>query len=235
MKKIKINRSSLLKSVFPLLVVGIYWYFVNNKLISETNQAFGLTSYFLLMCSATAFFPLPSNILALGATASASPLVVAIVGGLATIVAYLLEYLVFSLLFRHKKIATFKNSWLFKNIAPLFNKNKFFILAFFSFLPIPSEPLRIYAITSQYSRVNYLLAGFIGRTPRYFLLAYYGGGYVKSIPFLVTVMIFPVVLLFLLRAIVGFVGLIKAKYSSEAPVSGQVTATSSPVNEPENS
>jgi membrane protein YqaA with SNARE-associated domain len=195
-KKIKLNTGSLLKGISAFAIFGLYWYFVNQKLISEsTTQLFGLTGLFVLISLSTAFFPLPANLLVLGAVKNNDALSVSLVAGAGTIVAYLLEYLFFTLLFKLKKVADFKNSWLYQTTAPLFDRYKFFILAFASFLPIPSEPLRIYAITSNYSRVGYVAAGVIGRIPRYFLLGYFGKEYVNSIWFIVGVIIFPVVLL----------------------------------------
>lgn len=200
MKKIKVNPRSLFKILSASILFGIYWYFVNQKLISEsTTQLFGLTGLFVLISFSTAFFPLPANLLVLGAVNNNDPLAVSLVAGAGTIVAYLLEYVFFTLLFKFQKVASFKNTWLYQTAAPLFDRYKFFILAFASFLPIPSEPLRIYAITSRYSRTGYALAGLVGRIPRYFLLGYFGKDYVNSIWFIVGVILFPAVFLLTIR------------------------------------
>ncbi|HEX9652785.1 MAG TPA: VTT domain-containing protein [bacterium] len=200
MKKFKISLGALIKTLAALVVFGVYWYFVNQKLISEsTTQVFGLTGLFVLISFSTAFFPLPANLLVLGAVKNNDPFAVSLVAGAGTVLAYLFEYLFFTLLFKFQKVANFKNSWLYQTAAPLFDRNRFFILTFASFLPIPSEPLRIYAITSRYSRAGYVLAGVIGRIPRYFLLGYFGREYVNSIWFIVGVMLFPVLLLLAIR------------------------------------
>ncbi len=191
---------------------------------------FGLTGFFLLMCVSTAYFPLPANLLVLGAVKSSDPWLVAIVAGFATIFAYLTEYLFFTLLFKFDRVANFKNSWLYQQAAPLFDKAKFFILAFASFLPIPSEPLRIYAITRKYSKYGYMMAGFVGRIPRYYLLGYYGKAYVNSPWFLIAVILFPVFFLLLIRGGVSLFGWTKAKLQDkpeEAAVSMPVSLTSS--------
>jgi len=203
-KKIKFNPRSFLKIISALIIFGLYWYFVNQKLISEsTSQIFGLTGLFVLISFSTAFFPLPANLLVLGAVKNNDPFSVSIIAGGGTVIAYLLEYIFFTLLFKFQKVANFKNTWLYKVSAPLFDRHRFFILTFASFLPIPSEPLRIYAITSQYSRAGYIMAGLIGRIPRYFLLGYFGRDYVNSIWFMVGVIIFPVAFLAAIRLCVS--------------------------------
>jgi membrane protein YqaA with SNARE-associated domain len=199
-KKIKVNPRSLFKILSAFILFGSYWYFVNQKLVSEsTSQLFGLTGLFVLISFSTAFFPLPANLLVLGAVKNNDPLAVSLVAGAGTLVAYLLEYIFFTLLFRFQKVASFKNTWLYQTAAPLFDQYKFFILTFASFLPIPSEPLRIYAITSRYSRAGYAFAGLVGRIPRYFLLGYFGKDYVNSIWFIVGVILFPAVFLLIIR------------------------------------
>lgn len=220
-KKIKINPRSLLKIVSASILFGLYWYFVNQKLISEsTTQLFGLTGLFVLISFSTAFFPLPANLLVLGAVKSNDAVSVSLVAGAGTVVAYLLEYLFFTFLFKFQKVANFKNTWLYQTAAPLFDRHKFFILAFASFLPIPSEPLRIYAITSHYSRAGYALAGVVGRIPRYFLLGHFGREYVNSIWFIVGVIVFPVVLLALIRLSVSlYTGLRNRAGRPHTPVS----------------
>ena len=200
-KKFKPNLKFVAKLVFSLAMFGLYWYWINQKLITGSNQTFGLMGFFLLICTATAYFPLPANLLVLGAVKDFDPLLVGFLGGVASLVAYLSEYLVFTLLFKSNRVANFKNTWIYKKVAPLFDKQKFFILAFASFLPIPSEPLRIYAITRKYPKILYMLSGFVGRFPRYFLLGYYGKDYVNSIWFIVAVVIFPVVFLFVIRGV----------------------------------
>lgn len=211
MKKIKFNFKAILKTAFALTLVGFYWYWINQKLISDSSETFGLMTFFLLMCTATAYFPLPANILVLGAVKTFSPWLVAGVAGVATLVAYLSEYFFFTLLFKFNRVANFKNNWLYQKVAPLFDKQKFIILTVASFLPIPSEPLRIYAITRKYPKALFMLAGFLGRIPRYFLLGYYGKDYVNSVWFIAAVFLFPGVLLLVMRMAYNLVALLNRK------------------------
>jgi uncharacterized membrane protein YdjX (TVP38/TMEM64 family) len=232
-KKIKLSPRSLLKALAAASLFGLYWYYINQKLISETTPFFGLAGFFVLMSFSTAFFPLPANLLVLGAVKAHDPLVVSIVAGGGTVLAFFYEYLFFTFLFKFQKIASFKNSWLYKNAAPLFDKNKFFILAFATFLPIPSEPLRIYAITSQYSKYRYMLSGFVGRIPRYFLLGYFGKDYVNSIGFIIGVVLFPAVFLLAIRGVIALTKMVKTKiHGSPLPsqASIPIALSAEPVN-----
>ncbi|MCG8607065.1 hypothetical protein MJD09_19035 [bacterium] len=211
MKEAKAKLRSTLLFLLAGTLFAVYWFWVNQKIISGDNHVFGVGSYFILMSAATAFFPLPSNLIALGAAKIYTPLVVGVVGGMATIVAYGLEYIFFTYLFRIKRIADFRNSWLYKKAAPLFDRHRFFILSFVSFLPIPSEALRIYAITNQYSKILYPLAGFVGRTPRYYLLVFFGKDYASSLWFILSVLIFPAVFLLVVKGVDSFVEKLKRK------------------------
>lgn len=199
MKKIKINFRELAKILPAFVLVALYWYWVNQRIVSDTGEAFSLTGFFLLMSAATAFFPLPANIIVLGAVKNSDPLLVAVLGGFATLFAYLFEYIFFSILFKFNRVANFKNTWIYRQAAPLFERQRFLILAFTSFLPIPSEPIRIYAITRNYPKALFMLGGFVGRIPRYFLLGYYGRDYVNSPWFLLAVFLFPAFLLFVIK------------------------------------
>lgn len=218
MKKINFSIKTLLKILPVILIMGLYWYWINQRILSNSEQTFGLVGYFFLMCIATAQFPLPANLMVLGAVKASSPLIVAVVGGFATLIAYSLEYLTFTYLFKLKKIANFKDSWLYKKITPMFNKHKFLVLAFTSFLPIPSEPLRIYAITQKYSIFLFILAGFFGRIPRYYLLSYYGQDYVNSLWFLIGIFVFPGILLFIIRGVVSLYDIVKNRLAQESSV-----------------
>ncbi len=180
------------------------------------------------MCTATAYFPIPANLLVLGAVKTSTPLVVALVAGVATLVAYLSEHIFFTLLFKFNRIANFRNSWIYQKVKPLFDRQKFAMLTFASFLPIPSEPLRIYAITSNYPRFSYMLAGLIGRVPRYYLLGYYGKDYVNSPLFLAAVFLFPAVFLLAIRGTVSLVGWGKRIFGGPAETVPLTVTTSPP-------
>lgn len=215
MKNSKRLAVKILKTGLAGSLLAFYWYWINQKLIADTGQVFGLTGFFLLMSTATAYFPLPANILVLGAVKGNTALLVSFIAALSTVVAYLSEYLVFTILFRMKKIASFKGTWIYKKMTPLFDKHRFFILSFASFLPIPSEPLRIYAITQKYNKVSYISAGFVGRMPRYFLLGYFGKAYVDSIWFLLGVIVFPAVFLLFIRGAASVLKLLKVRFYAE--------------------
>lgn len=215
MKRFKLDLRAILKTTFALTLVVFYWYWVNQRIISDTGESFSLVGFFVLMSFSTAFFPLPANIIVLGAVKTSDVLLVSILGGFATLIAYFLEYIVFTLLFKFNRIADVKKSWVYEKVQPLFNRHKFFILAFTSFLPIPSEPLRIYAITRRYPKLLYMFSGFVGRIPRYFLLGYYGKAYVNSVWFIAAVFIFPGVLLLIIKGCYSLVNLVRSRFWPE--------------------
>jgi membrane protein YqaA with SNARE-associated domain len=214
MKKIKLNPAALLKLILAFALLSMYWYWISQSLITESNNTFGLTTFFLLMGTATAYFPLPANILVLGAVRIYDPLLIAGVAGVATLIAYVSEYLFFSILFKFNKVSRFKQTWIYQKLKPLFEKHKFFILSFTSFLPIPSEALRIYAITQRYPVLLFALAGIVGRLPRYYLLGYYGRDYVSSPWFLLAVFVFPAVFLFVIRGVIGLAAMARKRYAA---------------------
>ncbi len=233
MKKVTFNFRSSLKFLLTVTIIGIYWYWINQKIISDSNQVFGLTGFFLLICGSTAFFPLPANLVVLGAVKIYAPLLVAIIGAMGTLVAYFSEYIVFTFLFKLNRVAKFKNTWLYKKADSLFKNYQFFTLTFASFLPLPTEPLRIYVITQKYPKIRYMLSGFIGRFSRYFLLGYYGREYVNSVWFLSGVLLFPVFFLILIRISVSLFDLVKVKYftkPADAPISLSIPFFNSSTN-----
>lgn len=65
-------------------------------------------------------------------------------------------------------------------IIDLFNKSPFLALVIAAFTPIPFYPFRFLAVFARYPMHKYLLAVFIGRTPRLFLIALFG--YILNIP-----------------------------------------------------
>ena len=61
-----------------------------------------------------------------------------------------------------------------RKIIGLFNKSPFLALVIAAFTPIPFYPFRFLVVFARYPMVKYLLAVFVGRTPRLFLIAFFG-------------------------------------------------------------
>jgi outer membrane lipoprotein carrier protein len=61
-------------------------------------------------------------------------------------------------------------------LAALFDRSPFIALAIAAFLPIPLDGVRLMAITRRYNRFRYAAAAFLGRAPRYAMIASVGFG-----------------------------------------------------------
>jgi membrane protein YqaA with SNARE-associated domain len=127
------------------------------------------------MTAACTFFPLPTPPVVIYMGALHDPLVVALVGGVASCLAGLIDYFLFLLLLQHGRVRQFQGSSFYRSCAAFFKRIAFFSLVLAAFTPIPFDPFRLLAIASGYNRAGYLTAIFIGRAPRYYLLAKLGG------------------------------------------------------------
>ena len=97
--------------------------------------------------------------------------VVAILGGLATTMANLNEYHIFTFLLRYKNIGKVRQTRLYNWAAKWFCKGPFLLLTSFCFIPIPVDMVRWLAISHRYPRGRFFLANMLGRGSRYALMA----------------------------------------------------------------
>ena len=88
-----------------------------------------------------------------------------------TCMAGLIDYIMITYVLKYEKVAKLKQTKTYKYCAWLYNKIAFISLVIAGFTPIPFEPFRFLAAATKYNRVKYVLAVFIGRAPRYYLLA----------------------------------------------------------------
>jgi len=108
-----------------------------------------------------------------------NPLLIAVVGGIGTCIACLVEYAILSSAFKYTakksgKLATLKDTKAYQHTVRIFNKAPFISIAIACFTPIPFDPIRLMAIAAKYNKLKFTLSIFIGRVPRYFLLASLG-------------------------------------------------------------
>jgi len=108
-----------------------------------------------------------------------NPLLIALVGGIGTCIACLIEYTLLSYAFKYtaeksEKLASLKDTRTYQHTIRIFNKVPFISIAIAAFTPIPFDPIRLLAIAAKYNRLKYSISIFIGRAPRYFLLASLG-------------------------------------------------------------
>jgi len=133
-----------------------------------------LYDYFLYMTLAFTFLPLPTIPMVILMGKTFSPLYVSIIGALATTLANLNDYCIVSSFFISKKIQKIHYTKLYKFLSYYFNKFPFIILTIGSFIPISIDFIRLLAIANQYPILKFCLANFLGRLPRYLILAALG-------------------------------------------------------------
>lgn len=133
-----------------------------------------LYDYFLYMSVACQFFPVPT-LPPIAFTAKAyPPVLVAFVGALGTVIAYVIDYGILGWLFRHHRVKKVRDMHLYRKLLKFFDKYAFLTVSAAAFLPIPIDVIRWLAISRAYNYWKYLAAAFVGRFPRYLILAYVG-------------------------------------------------------------
>jgi membrane protein YqaA with SNARE-associated domain len=155
--------------------VGIVLSLGTGCLLLSGNRHSQLIAFFAYMSVACTVVPLPTPpyVIALGAVFH--PGIVALVGALGNCLAAFVEYYVLAWLFSRAALQRqVKANRTFQRFAHYFQRSAFFSLVFTGFTPIPFEPFRLAAILIRYNMSKYLLAVFIGRFPRYYLVALIG-------------------------------------------------------------
>jgi outer membrane lipoprotein carrier protein len=147
------------------------------------RQADVLLDYFLYMSAATTFTPLPTPPVIIHAATQAPVFLVALVGALGTMVAYLIEYAVLGRVLALDRLRGVRENRAYRKLAALFDRLPFVSLTVAAFLPLPVDGVRLLAIARRYNRVRYALAAFIGRLPRYAMIAGLGYGLRFVLPF----------------------------------------------------
>ncbi len=133
-----------------------------------------LLAYFVYMSLACTFIPLPTAWIILWLSGNFSPLLVALLGAVGTVIANLNDYYLFSFFLRYRHINRIRETELHKKALRWFYRAPFPTLAAATFLPIPLDFVRFLAISGRYPRWKFTVASFVGRFPRYLLLAYIG-------------------------------------------------------------
>jgi membrane protein YqaA with SNARE-associated domain len=133
-----------------------------------------LFGYFVYMCLACQFFPIPT-LPPIAFTAKLfHPVLVAATGAVGTCVANLNDYVILGWMFRHHKVRKIRDISTYKRLLTFFDRYAFLTLSVAAFLPIPLDVIRLLAISRAYSFPKYVGAAFVGRFPRYLLIAYLG-------------------------------------------------------------
>ena len=138
-----------------------------------------LSALFWYSIPGNSFVWLPHEPAVLYAGAIYAPALVAVVAGLGTLIASIIDHALFTRALRSDRLASIKQSRLMILVVDLFNRWPWWTIVLFAFTPVPFYPVRIVAPMASYPMPKYVSAVVVGRVPRYFLLAL-GGGWARQ-------------------------------------------------------
>jgi len=187
-----------------LRIIGFFLMIIVGYLFLKGNHYSKLAGYFVYMSAACSILPLPSPPYVIGIGKIFNPWLIAFLGAFGNIIAAFFEYYFIGWLFSQTELQQkVEANKFFQRFADLFNRAGFSCLLFTGFAPIPLDPFHFTAILTRYSIPKYLLAIFIGRYPRYYLLALVGDSFQIDnrylIIMLVALVLVPVVVAFILK------------------------------------
>jgi len=169
-----VNKLAILKDKWRVMILSLAAYVMTAIVIicalsfQESLELIFLLTYMTFACT---FFPLPTPQIIMDYGGRFDPVLIAIIGAIGTCMAGLIDYTVITYIFKHEKVAKLKQTKIYGYCSWLYNKIAFISLVIAGFTPIPFEPFRFLAGTTRYNRGKYVLAIFVGRMPRYYLLA----------------------------------------------------------------
>ena len=158
-----------------LTAIGIILSLALGYLFLEGSRYSQLIGFFGYMSVACTLIPLPTPpyVIALGTVFH--PGIVALTGAIGNCIAAFVEYQLLLWLFSKTEIQQrVETNSVFQRFSYYFRRAAFVCLIFTGFTPIPFEPFRFAAILARYNLWLYLLAVFLGRFPRYYLIALIG-------------------------------------------------------------
>jgi membrane protein YqaA with SNARE-associated domain len=159
--------------VFPAMVTTLLTW----RYLPEWWQ---LSAFFWYSIPGNSFVLLPHEPAVIYAGAIYHPALVAVVGGLATTVASMMDHILFTRMFHLKVVAPIKETRVSRLAVRLFSRQPWWTIFIFAITPIPFYPIRVIAPMANYSMVGYVSAVVAGRIPRYYALAL-GGVWVRNL------------------------------------------------------
>lgn len=103
-----------------------------------------------------------------------APWLVALLGGIATCWVEFFNYPLLRMALNVRPIREVTKKRPYQVAERWFNKSPFLVLVFAGVSPLPYAPFRVFSVSSGYPLGRYLLAVFVARTPRYYVLALAG-------------------------------------------------------------
>jgi membrane protein YqaA with SNARE-associated domain len=218
--EIKVKRIFIFLVVFYSIAIFIRIFYVDGPslftLLKEVRKpdlqvpraGSILYDFFLYMCAACQFFPIPTLPPIAFVSKVFHPVLVAFVGALGTCTANFNDYAILGWMFRHHRVRKVRDIRAYRRLLHFFDRYAFLTLTAAAFLPIPVDVVRLLAISRAYTYWKYVLATFTGRFPRYLILAYVG----KELSFKWIIILF---LVSTLPAVIKFLsGIIKKRQKS---------------------
>lgn len=145
-------------------------------LLAAPEEYFGITQLGLYTIPSHVFIsPFPHEPVLLGIAKAHDAWACALISTWGALAAGLIDYR-WTLPFVHKPgvRAKYIDAALYQKADRWFSKAPFLTLVVTGLTPIPYYPFKFLALASGYSRTRYMWAMVIGRTPRYWMLAYLG-------------------------------------------------------------
>ena len=146
-----------------------------------------LTLYFWYAIPSNTFIHLPHEPAAIYAGTIYAPWLVAAVGSLATVFASSVDYFAIKKVFELRRFASFKQTRFYRMAVRWFGWQPWPTIVFFAFTPIPFDPVRVLAPSSNYPFGKYVTANVTGRVFLYYLLAVGGGWLPVSSTYLILI------------------------------------------------
>lgn len=103
-----------------------------------------------------------------------SPLLIALVSAAGTVLAETLNYTAFNYVVDLKSLKKIREGKAVQKTVALFYRAPFLALLIAGLTPVPFYPFRFLVVFGRYPLKKYLLAVFLSRTPRFFVLALFG-------------------------------------------------------------
>jgi|Deesub1362B_J571_1020462.scaffolds.fasta_scaffold10017_2 ribonucleoside-triphosphate reductase len=165
--RVNVRPISLIAAV--LFSVGLALYL---RMIPGEYQE--LVVFFLILSISCDLVPLPAYPFLIYISHDYPILLIALVGAVAATLSSLFEYHVLEVIFGLERVARIKKRVAYQKFASLFERFSFRSIFLASLVPIPIDPVRILAIGQGYKKWKFALATFLGRIPRFYLIAMLG-------------------------------------------------------------
>lgn len=161
-----------------LRIAGFFLMIIVGYLFFKGNHHSKLAGYFVYMCVGCSIIPLPTPPYVIGMGKIFNPWLIAFLGALGNSIAAFFEYHFITWLFSRTELQQkIEANKYFQRLVNLFNRAAFACILFTGFSPVPLDPFRFTAILTRYFLPKYLLALFIGKFFRYYLLALLGDSF----------------------------------------------------------